>query len=76
MASPDGVVTFTLKRTSRGVHVERLERTQSESSVAHSALFPDRATFDRFCDTDQQRFNYALLYQEIRRAFDELLNVP
>jgi hypothetical protein len=66
-------VTFTLKRTSRGVHVERLERTRIESNVAHSALFPDRASFDRFCDTDQQRFNYALLYKEIRRAFDELL---
>ena len=76
LASPDGIVTFTMKRTSRGIHVRRSERMNGDSHVVFSVLFVDRASFERFCDTDQQRFSYALLYQEIRRVFDELLPLP
>ena len=75
VASPDGVVSFCMKRTACGVHVERTHRVDGSAVVAHSALFATLGEFHRFCEQDELRFNYPLTYQQIRREFNDLFQV-
>lgn len=43
--------------------------------TSYAAVFPDRQQFERFLDLDELRFQYALVYTEVRRAFDELIEL-
>jgi hypothetical protein len=43
--------------------------------TSYAAVFPDRQQFARFLDVDELRFRYALVYVEVRRAFDELIEL-
>jgi len=43
--------------------------------TAYAAVFPDQQQFARFLDVDELRFRYALVYVEVRRAFDELIEL-
>jgi hypothetical protein len=74
VASPDGRLSFLLRRTARGVHVDRQYQVDTRRT-AHAAVFPDRQQFERFLDVDELRFQYALVYVEVRRAFDELIEL-
>jgi hypothetical protein len=72
VVSPDGQLCFVLKRTATGVHVDRRHQAAAYR-VAHAAVFPDRRELERFLDLDELRFQYPLVYVEVRRAFDDLL---
>lgn len=72
VASTDGELSFVMTRTARGVHVERVHRF-GVRRVAHAALFTTPHEFERFFDRDQLRFDYPLVYQQIKRAFDDLI---
>jgi hypothetical protein len=72
VASRDGRLCFLLTRTSLGVHVDRQHEADLRR-VAHAAVFPDRQQFERFLEVDELRFEYALVFVEVRRAFDELV---
>jgi hypothetical protein len=72
MVSSDGVVQFVLQRASTGVRVSRKERLADGSRVTYSTLFHDTQGFDRFCAEDRLRFSYPLIYEQARRAFDQL----
>lgn len=72
--SPDGRLSFVLRRTPRGVHVDRQYQVDMRRT-AYAAVFPDRQQFERFLDVDELRFQYALVYLEVRRAFDELIEL-
>jgi hypothetical protein len=74
VASPDGRLSFLLKRTPRGVHVDRLNQMDMRRTE-YVAVFPDRQQFDRFLDVDELRFQYAVVYAEVRRAFDSLIEL-
>jgi hypothetical protein len=63
-----------MRRTSTGVHVDRRHEAASRR-VVHAAIFGDRAQFDRFLDVDDLRFQYTLVFVEVRRAFDELVEL-
>jgi hypothetical protein len=72
IVSPDGQLCFVLKRAATGVHVDRRHQAAAYR-MAHAAVFPDRRELERFLDLDELRFEYPLVYAEVRRAFDDLL---
>lgn len=74
VSSPDGRLSFLLRRTARGVHVDRQYQVDIRRT-SYAAVFPDRQQFERFLDLDELRFQYALVYTEVRRAFDELIEL-
>ena len=75
LTSPDGAVSFSLKRTSSGVHVQRTQVVDSGARVAHSLLFSSAVDFRRFCDEDELRFVYPLIYYQIRVTLDALFQL-
>jgi hypothetical protein len=74
VASPDGTIAFSLKRTALGVHVERREFSGG-SRVTQSSLFKTREDFERFCDIDPLRFEHPHTYQLVKRAFHDLFQL-
>jgi hypothetical protein len=72
VSSHDGVVRFLLERLATGVRVEREEVRPSGSRVTHSVLLANAFAFERFCSADPLRFEYPLIYQQIRREFHDL----
>ncbi len=74
VVSEDGQLGFFMKRTTGGVHVERSHRLGA-CCEAHVVLFATPHEFGRFFDNDELRFDYPLLYQQIRRSFDDLFEL-
>lgn len=73
VVSSDGKLRFWLRRTAGGIHVERSHRVGA-CRVAHVVLFVGADEFDRFTGNDELRFDYPLVYLQVRRAFDELFD--
>lgn len=73
VASPDGVLTFRLMKGKTGVFVERVQR-RGAGTLSHSAVFFSQEEFAAFCDTDDLRFNYQLLYLQLRKNFEDLFD--
>ena len=69
---------FVLKRTTAGVHLERRQRIQKDSCAGMTsihALFGTKDDFKRFCQADDLRFAYPLIYKQLDRDFSELFDV-
>jgi hypothetical protein len=73
LRSDDGVIAFTLERTARGLFVERVQLRADTARVVQSMLFTDDKSFDRWCDTDAVRFDYPVVYINLKRNGDALL---
>jgi hypothetical protein len=73
ICSSDEVLQFALQRASRGIHLQREQRFPSGSRVAHAALFTSAQQFEKFLDADELRFEYPIVYRQLRREFDTLL---
>lgn len=76
VSSPDGAVTFILKRTKAGVHVERRHEVKGPSQqrfASIQALFTTEEEFERFCEADTVRFDYPLTHEQLRREFNGLI---
>jgi hypothetical protein len=56
--SGDGVLSFRLQRTRRGVFVDRQERLGTRQ-VGHAAVFATRESFEQSLRTDDFRFQVA-----------------
>jgi hypothetical protein len=67
-SSPDDVLRFRVSACSHGIHVERAQRYGLTRRITvQSMRFVDDASFVRWCDTDQLKFSYPLLYDRLRR---------
>lgn len=75
MISPDGAIVFVMKRTRAGVHMERTHVRSPSSRVSHAMMFASPEEFDRFCEADDVRFQYPIVYQQIKRECHELFGL-
>lgn len=72
--SHDGAVCFRLQATPLGLCIERERRHERERArLVQSVVFTDRADFSRWCDADSVRFDYPVVFHDLRRAANALL---
>ena len=74
VGSDDGVVKFIMCRSRRGVYVTRVHSMQG-GDVSHAANFAGTEEFARFCQGDDLRLVYPLVYVRLARDFDGLLGI-
>lgn len=67
-ASADGVISFRLVPHERRLHVERVQIRQGTATVVQSMLFSDDQSFIRWCDADQLKYSYPLVFANLRRS--------
>ena len=72
--SDDKVLTFHLAARPGGVAVQRSERRAGGRRVVQSVRFADEASFVRWCQSDELRFAYPLLFSKLSRSGCELFN--
>ena len=68
MASPDGEVSFRFSFSAGGVHLERTLNRPGGARLVLSMRFADETAFIRWCETDQLKFMYPLLYSNLKRS--------
>lgn len=69
-------MTFMLRRTPRGVCVQRQRsRHDKRSKVMLTNVFVRAALFKRWIDSDSVRFDYPFVYSEVRRRGVALLDL-
>lgn len=69
-------MSFALRRTKRGVQLERRQHVLEDGYRGQSAfitLFCNEAELKRFCEEDELRFAYPLVYQQLMREFNVLI---
>jgi hypothetical protein len=71
--SGDGVLTFTLSRCSEGVHVHRSHRRSGAKKLEASLIIASEEDFARWLELDLQRFEYPIVFDQLRRSFHELV---
>lgn len=75
LRSHDGAVCFRLRATPAGLWVQRDRRhAETRARLVQSVVFADRAGFVRWCEADSIRFDYPVVFQEVRRAGSALLD--
>jgi len=67
-ASADGIVSFRLSPCAGGILVMRTQAHTRGRRLVQSVQFSDDASFLRWCDTDRLKFDYPLLYANLRRS--------
>lgn len=72
LRSDDGVIEFTLAPTAHGVFVERVQLRPGAARVVQSTLFSDEQSFRRWCDSDVVRFEYPVVYVNLKRDGDAI----
>lgn len=73
LRSDDGVVEFRLSSCDAGLFVERVEQRAPRMRVIQSAIFSDATAFARWCDADAVRFDYPVVYVNLKRHGDRAL---
>lgn len=72
LRSDDGVIAFTLAATKHGLFVERVRLRPGVVRIVQSTLFTDGRSFNRWCDADAVRFEYPVVYVNLKRNGDAL----
>lgn len=72
--SSDGALTFTLWLRPRGLVVERSELWPDDRRVAQSMLFASAHAFVTWCECDQLRFAYPMLFINLARSGSDLFD--
>lgn len=70
--SADGMVRFSLQRTSAGLYVQRAFSRNGKGKVLQSARFASADDFRRWCAADTIRFDDPLMSLRLVRHADEL----
>lgn len=70
--SDDGALVVTLQCTPDGMFVERTIQRPGMSRVVQAVVFDTADQFRRWCDADQARFDYPLLYSSLTRNADAI----
>lgn len=71
--SDDGAVSYRLQPTRLGLCVQRERRHARGARLVHTAVFRDSACFLRWCEADSVRFDYPIVFSDIRRKGGALL---
>lgn len=71
--SPDGVLVVTIQPIVGGLFVERTVERPGAARVVQNFVFTTAEAFHRWCDADAARFDFPLLYLQLRHDADELL---
>lgn len=74
VASHDGAILFVLKRTGAGLHMERTHVCKPNMRVQHAMMFKTLEAFECFYIADEARYQYPLIYQQIKRECYELFD--
>jgi hypothetical protein len=72
--SPDGALSFMLCARPRGVVVQRSELRHGDRRVVQLMLFPSAHTFVTWCESDQLRFAYPMLFINLARSGRDLFD--
>lgn len=72
--SDDGAVVVTMQCTPEGMFVERTIQRPGMSRVVQAVVFGTADQFRRWCDADQARFDYPLLYSSLARNADAIFS--
>ncbi len=72
LRSTDGVLVVTLRATACGLFVERVLQRPKAARVVQATVFATPGSFQRWCDADQARFEYPLLYSKLIHDAGEL----
>jgi hypothetical protein len=72
--SPDGVLTFMLCPRPRGVVVQRSELRHGDRRVVQLMLFASAHAFVMWCESDQLRFAYPMLFINLARSGRDLFD--
>ena len=70
--SPDGALTFILWQRPHGVVVQRSELRPGDGRVVQSMMFASAHAFGTWCQSDQLRFAYPLLFINLARSGRDL----
>ena len=73
--SADGAVTFDLRRRPSGVVMTRTRRQARHRCVVQQMHLSEEASLVRWCERDQLRFVYPLLFANLRRSGCALFHV-
>jgi hypothetical protein len=74
LLSDDAVVEFRLVRSAAGVALTRTHRRSRHERVDLSVVFRSEASFLQWCEADQLRHTYPLLFARLRRSGGVLFN--
>ena len=66
--SADGAVTFDLRRRPSGVVMTRTRRQTRHQCVVQQIHLSEEASLIRWCEGDQLRFVYPLLFANLKRS--------
>ncbi|WP_296308755.1 hypothetical protein [Pseudomonas sp.] len=75
ITSPDGFVTFVLEKTKAGIHMERRQQVDIKSCTGFTSihtLFSNKDEFLHFCEADDLRFTFPLVFTRLTREFHDL----
>ena len=72
--SDDGALVVTMQFTPEGMFVERTIQRPGMSRVVQVVVFGSADQFRRWCDADQARFDYPLLYSSLARNADAIFS--
>jgi len=72
--SSDGALSFTLCPRPRGVVVQRSELRPGKRRIVQSMLFANARAFVLWCESDQLRFAYPLLFSNLSRRGRDLFD--
>jgi hypothetical protein len=67
-----GALRFEVTAAPQGIHVVRTHRRTDGSKVHCSVLFDDLDSFTDWLDADPMRFTHPLVFQQVRRCFQQL----
>lgn len=74
LRSGDGALVVTMLRTADGMFLERAIQRPGMSRVVQAVVFGTAEQFRRWCDADQARFEYPLLYASMTRNADAIFS--
>jgi hypothetical protein len=72
--SDDGALVVTMQCTPDGMFVERTIQRPGMSRVVQAVVFGTAEQFRRWCDADQARFDYPLVYASLARNADAIFS--
>ena len=72
--SDDGSLVVSMQWTPEGMFVERTMQRPGMSRVVQDVVFGTADEFRRWCNADQARFDYPLLYANLARNADAIFS--
>jgi hypothetical protein len=72
LASPDGLVAFTLAPRGNRLFVQRTQRRANQLVAVQCLLIRNVDDFRRWCDVEPTRFEHPVVFDQLRRYGNEV----